>query len=147
MTFCRIATAAVLATLSLLLGFAGRATGDCCLQSSPPGRAPFHIQFKEPVKLAPSVRGRVSSEARSHYRAAMSVLVGGRAVIHSVKHGISTTAWSALRFRLTQAQRLRVREAARRQGRRPVLSVRVSGVLQGQTKRTAHARTFLMQLP
>jgi hypothetical protein len=88
----------------------------------------------------------VSSEAPASYRAEVRILVGKQAVVTRELRGTSTTEYSPITVSVNVKQRRAVRIAARRAGRRAVLSVRVSGTLEGQSKPTAHARSFVMDI-
>jgi hypothetical protein len=122
------------------------ATGDCCTSVSAP--APYHIRFIEPVPFGRTLRGQVSSEARSPYRANVQVKIGGyigspklRRLLKLTLQGRSEKQWSPLRIRLSRRQVNLVLSAVRRERRRPVLDVQLKGPL------GAHARQFVMSVP
>ncbi|MCW3064749.1 MAG: hypothetical protein JWN32_1921 [Solirubrobacterales bacterium] len=135
---------AILTLIALTSPRTGNA--DCCLTPPTPGKAPFHIRFSTPVHLGPHLRGQVSSEAPASYRAEVRILVGKQAVVTRELRGTSTTEYSPITVSVSVKQRRAVRIAARRAGRRAVLSVRVSGTLEGQSRPTAHARNFVMDI-
>jgi hypothetical protein len=140
---------------ALLAGLAGppadTAAADCCM-TAPPVRADFNIRFPEHAALAALVIGQVASVAPSAYIAHVTVLLGGAIGTSALKPiltlapitGRSTPIWSSLPLRFTTTQRRHIRSAARRAHRRPVLDVRVSGVLPGHSTASSHARQFVL---
>jgi hypothetical protein len=147
----RIFTHALVAAAIALGASATAAPADCCL-TGPQGRADFHVRFREPIALRPTVTGEVASEADAHYTARVIVLIGGyigsprlhRVLALSPIRGTSTTAWSPLRLHFNAAQRRRIISAAHKEHRRPVLDVQLTGTLTGHTHPSQHDRQFVM---
>jgi hypothetical protein len=130
---------------------ASAAPADCCV-TGPQGRADFHIRFREPIALRPTVTGAAASEADARYTARVTILIGGyigsprlhRVLALSPIRGTSTTAWSPLRLHFNAAQRRRIISAAHKEHRRPVMDVQLTGTLKGHTQPSQHARQFVM---
>jgi hypothetical protein len=111
-------------------------------------QAPYHIRFKQPVPLTRALKGEVSSEAPSRYRANVKIKIGGyigspalRTLVRLRLRGQSDQQWSPLHVHLSRRQFDFALATARRERRRPVLEVQLKGPL------GAHVRQFVMSLP
>jgi len=146
--------AVVLAALALAAAIAGAASPEEGTAPRREARADFNIRFAEPVRLAPTVRGEARSTAPARYTAQVRVLMGGAIGSPDLRpiltlrpwRGSSDDTWRPLDVRFTLAQRRTIRAEARRQRRRPVLSVRLSGTLEGAERASAHLRQFIMSV-
>ena len=107
----------------LIAGAGVLAAGAQATTTNPVG---FELRFTSPVRLAGELTGHVRSDARAKYELASSITVGTRVVAKpNANGGTSSARWRVVRVHLTAAQRQAVSHAARVQGRRPRLNVRI----------------------
>jgi hypothetical protein len=119
------------AGLLALLALPASAAGDCCM-GGPDLPIGYFSRFPSPTHLRTTLHGHVRSDKPAHYTAYARINVGPRTVASVKVEGRSTTRWSALRLTFSPAQQRKVREAAHRIHRAPVLYVRLKGTFPGE---------------